>query len=401
MKDGRRPGEKRVGMAREPEPKLAITTVVLSVSGAAERKTLQQSVQLEEDLLMSSLRAGSLLLLAGCLSMALRADQVTLKNGDRLTGAIIKKDGDKVTLRSEFFGEVAIPWSAVTSVKSDTALHVVLPGEKEVNGTIDTRNSIIRVTAPSAAETAPLAGVVTIRNDAEQRKHERLLAPGWLDLWAGHFDLGLALARGNARTNTFTTAFEAARVTRADEIKLHYNQIYATATVKGASEATAEAVRGGWLYDRKAGSRTFVNAFNDYEFDRFQNLDLRFALGGGFGVHAIKNDGTTLDLLAGVSYNREQFNTGLTRNSAEAYWGDDWAYKLSGRSSLTQSFRMFNNLTTPGRYRMNFDLGSSTVLRKWLSWQVAASDRFLSDPVPGRQRNDIVLTTGFRVNFAR
>jgi len=42
-----------------------------------------------------------------------------------------------------------------------------------------------------------------------------------------------------------------------------------------------------------------------------------------------------------------------------------------------------------------------TRLKRWLSWQVTASDRLISDPVPGRKKNDILLTTGFRVSFAR
>ena len=65
-----------------------------------------------------------------------------------------------------------------------------------------------------------------------------------------------------------------------------------------------------------------------------------------------------MDLLGGVSYNRENFSNSVVRNSAEAYWGDDLAYKLKGSTSLTQSFRMFNNLSDLGAYRMNFDLGT-------------------------------------------
>jgi len=61
------------------------------------------------------------------LPLSLLADQVTLKNGDRITGQILKKDGDKLTLKSELMGEVSIPWSAVTSITSGEALVVVLP----------------------------------------------------------------------------------------------------------------------------------------------------------------------------------------------------------------------------------------------------------------------------------
>jgi putative salt-induced outer membrane protein YdiY len=144
-----------------------------------------------------------------------------------------------------------------------------------------------------------------------------------------------------------------------------------------------------------------VNVFNDYEYDRFQDLDLRFVIGGGFGFHAVKNERSVLDLLGGVDYNRSTFGTGLKRNSAEAYWGDEYAYKLTGASSLVQSFRMFNNLSDTGAYRVNFDLGLATKVRKWLSWNVALSDRYLSNPVAGRKTNDWLYTTGLGVTFGR
>jgi len=40
-----------------------------------------------------------------CACTLLSADQVVLKNGDTITGSIVKKDGGKLTLKSEFLGE--------------------------------------------------------------------------------------------------------------------------------------------------------------------------------------------------------------------------------------------------------------------------------------------------------
>lgn len=331
----------------------------------------------------------------------LHADQVTLTNGDTITGAILKKDGDKLTIKSEFLGEVTMPWSAVTAIKSNEAVVVALSNGQVLNGPVRTEGKDIRVTTPSGVATSPLADVTAVRGDVEQKKYERLISPGWLDLWAGYFDLALALARGNARTSTFTTSFNAVRATRSDKTTLYYNQIYSTATLGGKSAATAEAIRGGVSYDHNITPRVFLNVLNYYEYDKFQNLDLRAAVGGGLGFHAIKGERTLLDLLGGADYTREGFTNNITRNSAEAFWGDDWAYKLSGKTSLNQSYRMFNNLTRTGEYRINFDLGSATTLKKWLSLQVTASDRFLSNPVLGRQRNDVLLTTGLRVSFSR
>jgi hypothetical protein len=148
----------------------------------------------------------------------------------------------------------------------------------------------------------------------------------------------------------------------------------------------------------------FLTGFNDYEHDRFQNLTIRFVAGGGQGVKAVKSENIQLDFDAGIDYQRENFLNRLNRlnrNSAEANFGDNLSYQVSKGTSVTQSMRVFTNLSDTGSYRVNFDIGSSTVLKRWLGWHVTASDRFLSNPVQGRQRNDLLISTGFRLTFAK
>ena len=50
---------------------------------------------------------------------------------------------------------------------------------------------------------------------------------------------------------------------------------------------------------------------------------------------------------------------------------------------------------------MNFDISAVTAIHKWFSWQVTISDRFLSNPVPGRKKNDAIFSTGVRVSFGK
>jgi hypothetical protein len=337
------------------------------------------------------------------------ADQVTLKNGDVVSGSIVKKDGDNLTVKSEFMGEVTIPWKAVTSVKSDNPLYVKLPEGKEVTGTVATTNDQVTVTGTNAATASvPIGQVGTIRNQAEQQKYERLRAPGWLDLWAGYLDFGVALARGNAHTDMLTTSFNAERLTNNDKTDLFLKQIYATGAVNGGSTGTtANAARGGVSYSHNITSRWFWNVMTTEEYDEFQNLDFRFIGGGGLGYHAIKTDRTTLDLLAGADFTHEAFSYTLNgvpintvRNLGEANFGDDFTHKLTGVTSIAQSFRYYIAPST-GEYRLAFDVGASTTIHKWLSWQVSASDRYLSEPVIGRKSNDILLTTGLRATFSR
>ena len=176
-----------------------------------------------------------------------------------------------------------------------------------------------------------------------------------------------------------------------------------SATVNGVHSSTAQAFRGGWKYDRKTGSRLEINVFNDYEYDKFQNLDLRFVVGGGLGYRAWKSTRGALTLNGGVDYDHDKFSPAaapaFSRSSSEIYWGDDFNYKLNGTTSIVQDFRMFNNLSDTGEYRVNFDLSANTKLHKWLVWNLSFSDRYLSNPVAGLKPNDILYTTGIGVTF--
>ncbi len=343
-------------------------------------------------------------------SSALRADQITLKNGDRVTGAIVKKEDGNLTVKSDLMGAVTIQWDQISDIKTTAPLNVVLAGQPTdtsvgTKATITSTGGEITLSGgPGGTQTVAPANVAVIRDNAEQASFERTLNPGLLQLWTGNATLGLAGTSGNAVTSTFSTGANASRTSRHDVISLSFVTVKSSATVGGVHSDTAQSVRGGWKYDRKVGSRMELNTFNDYEYDRFQGLDLRFVIGGGLGYRAWKSSRGTLALQAGVDYDHDKFApaepaTPFSRSAAEGYWGDDFGYKVNGSTSIIQTFRMFNNLSNTGEFRTAFDLSSNTKLRKWLVWNVRASDWYLSDPVPGRKRNDLLYTTGLGVTF--
>jgi len=90
-----------------------------------------------------------------------------------------------------------------------------------------------------------------------------------------------------------------------------------------------------------------------------------------------------------------------SRHSGEIYWGEELGFKINKASTLTQSYRMFNNLSNTREYRVNFDLGMVTKISKWFSWQVTASDRYITNPAPGRKTNDLLISSGIRLTFTQ
>lgn len=340
------------------------------------------------------------------LSLFLRADQITLKNGDRLTGSIVKSDEKELILKTEFAGEVKIQWAAITGLTADQPVTVTLKDGQTIVGSIAQEQEKLRVTNQQTGQAEVVqANITAIRNKDEQARYEiemeRLRNPRLLDLWQGYLDTGIAMARGNANTSTYNLNANANRISPRDKIGMTFTSIYATNRTSGNSLTTANAVRGGVQYDLNLSKRAYGFGFVNLEFDEFQKLDLRFASGGGLGYRVIMNERTTFNTFGGGNLNKEFFSTGLRRSTGEVLLGEEFTHKFNSITSLTQKFVIFPNISESGAYRMNFDIGAVTALRKWLSWQISLSDRFLSNPVPGAKKNDVLATTGVRLTFAR
>jgi len=334
-------------------------------------------------------------------SIILAADQVVLKNGDIISGTVIKKDGDKLTLKSEFLGEVTMPWSAVKSLKSDQDLNVVLPGGETVKGKVSTVGENLAVATPAGEKTAALTQVTAVRDEAEQHSWERVQHPGLFELWTGTYNAGLALARGNAHTATLTNAAVASRTTLHDKITVHFDQMYATAVVNGVAGATASSLNLGWEYNRNFNPKWFFATTNEYSHDRFQDLDLRAVFGAGAGWNAVKAKRTNLSFQGGADYEHESFMSNIGRNSAEVNFGDNFSYKLGAGTSVTQSFFIYPNLSYTGQYRFLLNLSAVTAIKTWLGFHISLTDDYLSNPVLGRLSNDLILSTGFQLAFAQ
>ena len=177
------------------------------------------------------------------IAVAGRADQVALKNGDRITGAIIKIDGKTLTLKAEALGTVTVGWDDVVAIQSDGPLNVVLADGKTIQATIQSSQGRIELKEPR--QTLAAADIVAIRNAEEQAAYERLLDPPFTRLWAGTATVGFAGTQGNAETRTFTVALNASRVTRNDKTTVHFSAVKASALIGGVNADTAQAVRGG------------------------------------------------------------------------------------------------------------------------------------------------------------
>ncbi len=349
------------------------------------------------------------------LSTILLADQVTLKNGDRLTGTVVKSDGKTLVIHTDAAGDVTLKLDAIQDIKSDAELHVSLKDGKTAVGPVTTMDGKIAIaTKASGTVEAAKDDVTLIRNDAEEQAYEKSLHPGLMHGWNGGANVGFSVARGNSQTENLALAFNAVHPTLNDKITLYTSSISTTNDLAPAgSKTVANLVQGGFRYDRNLNPKLFWFGSGDFMANALQSLDLRQVYTGGFGFHAINNSRTVLDFLGGVNYTHETYSNGQpiagggfvsygqTNRFVALTLGEELNQKLGRSTVVTQNVDFYPDLQQTSEYRFTFNVGTVTKLNKWFGWQNQFGDIYVSNPPTGSKKNDVIFTTGLSISFTR
>jgi putative salt-induced outer membrane protein YdiY len=350
------------------------------------------------------------------------ADQITLKNGDRITGTIMNSDKKTLVIKTEAAGDVTVQWAAIEGISSAQPLHIGLSGGQVLVGPVKTENGRIEVATPtSGAVTASKDSIEVIRSDSGQAEYdaamERLRHPHLLDTWSGLLDTGLSVTRGNSATISFSLAGKAIRQTDRDKITLYTTAIYGKNDNTSPSETIAHQIQGGVRGDVNITPRVFVFGATDFNYNALQHLDLQNVIDGGAGYHVIKTKVTTFDIFGGAGYNQEYFSAyslvnatpppdtldfaAVTQKNAELLAGEELDTTLGKRTTVSENFTVYPNISGPSGYRFSFNSAISTKLNNWLGWQITVADNYLSNPPFGIKGNDFLLSTGLRLTFGK
>jgi len=353
------------------------------------------------------------------LSLPVFADQLTLKNGDRLSGTIVKSDDDAKTLliKTDWAGDVTVKWDAITTIVSSQPLHIMLSDGRVIVGRVSTTDGILEIATDGGTVPAAHDAVKAVRDNATQAEIDRLQHPRLRDYWSGLFDLGLSLTEGNSSTAALTIAGKASRVVPKNKLTLYYTEVYSRDSNESPALTTANAIHAGVRDEFNLKPRVYAFAFTDFDEDALQHLDLRNVIGGGLGYHVINTKKTQFDVFGGGSFNQEYFASytianpapppvllfepSQSRHSAEIVAGESLSTKLGPRTTVSEQLSFFPNLSSTGEYRVTFDANAVTKLKTWLGWQITLSDRYISDPPFGLKGNDLLLSTGLRLTFGK
>ena len=356
------------------------------------------------------------------LPVAASADTVVLKNGDHLTGAVTQLAGGKLTVHTDYAGDVVISFDSVSSVKTDKP--IVLSQESKKGKHIDIHRTEITaidrseggftITTTKGTEALPAAQLTTVRTPGAQQAYEDSLHPGWLHDWTGSANISFALARGNSDTTTIGTGINAVRATPTDKTSLYYTNIYTHDGI--LNETTADHTASGARYDHNLNPKLFAFGTGDFATDALQYLDLRTVVGGGFGWHAVAKPNQQFDVLGGLVWTHESYSSipgndttvpptapvpAEVNSFAALDFGEQYSRKIGASSAFTEQAYIFPDLQDTSQYRFTLNAGLTTKIKSFLSWQTTVSDVYVTNPPSGTKDNDFILTTGLGFNFTR
>lgn len=345
------------------------------------------------------------------LSPALFADQVTFKNGDRLTGTIVKSDGKVLLLHSDAAGDLSIKFDDIQSITSDKILHIDLKDGKTAVGSVTTTDGKLEIATKSSGTVE--ARKEDVKQIRDQEAYEKAVRPGLMHGWNGGINLGFSVARGNSETENLALAFNAIHPTLNDKITLYASSINTTNNLATPSDV-ASLEQGGIRYDRNLKPRLFAFAGADFMANALQFLDLRSVYTAGFGFHAIQSEATLLNILGGVNYTHETYSNGplvvgsippifasygVTHKFVALTLGEELNRKLGKGTVITQNMYFYPDLQDTSQYRWTFNLGTVTKISKWLGWQNQFGDIYVTNPPLSAKKNDVVFTTGLNIAF--
>jgi len=346
------------------------------------------------------------LILTLLFNLTIFADKIVMTNGDRLTGKIVKKDGDTITIQTEMAGTVKIKWSSVAEVIADEPLSLTTADGKILQGSIATEEDklIVKINEDEKIiiEKTELKAV---RTPEEQKKFEieekRLKERKLTDFWSGTIDVGFSMTAGNSDTRSFSAGLRGVRETPDNKFTVYANALQVRNSTSGVTKITAQSIWTGARYDVDIGKKWFAFGSGDFEYNKPQKLNVRAVLGGGAGYHAIRKDRVNLDFTGGLTNNYENFSNGVKRNSAELLFGEESKIKINGRARFNNRFVYYPNISRFGDFRALFDGSLQTDINSWLGWHLTIGNRYNNRPVSQTEKNNFLMSTGLLISVGK
>ena len=316
-----------------------------------------------------------------------RTDVVTLGNGDRITGEVIKLERGQLEFKTDDAGTLYLEWDKLVSLVAARQVEV---------GTADGRwylGTLVR----GADRT--LAVVTSGQTIALQMLEVTQITPIGRSFWSkldGSIDVGFSYTRSSG----------------VAQLNLNSDTIYRRPAFQGRLSASLTQTEqddgsGGddrasvdMSYIRYRWRQWFVGAAARFENNESLGIELRSQVGFVVGPRLVNSNRAQMAVGAGLAVNDEQGVDVESTQNVEAVFLFTTSYYTYDRpkTTLDVSLQYYPSLSDPGRHRVQFDAGVKREL--WKDFFVSLNGYNSYDnrpPNPTADTNDVgvVMSIGW------
>jgi len=320
-----------------------------------------------------------LIVVLTAIPLSVHAAVVVLKNGDRITGRIVKMERERLEIDVLFADIIKIKWDDVQSITSERPMSVKLYGELDLPENVGERKRDRLIVYTLGIDGAIRLEDVRAINLAE---HD----------YRGYISAGGNQTSGNTETEALNLSGNLTY--RRFEHRYVLDGKYNRAQADG--EDTANNGAFNVKYDYFLTPRAYVGGFDLVESDQFQNLSLRNTGGLLLGYDILDREHHNLTIAAGPAAVYQDFTTDPATITPSASGILRYEFMFRGDDVVFfQKTQGFKDLGHGEATRVNADQGLRVKITD--NWRVNFEYdlRYNSLPVEGRKTVDTNIIFGF------
>ncbi len=322
----------------------------------------------------------SLILVTGAV-----ADEITLENGDRLTGMVVSIEGNTLKLETDYSAPISINKSSITGITTDSKHEIHLKSGEVLQGRFRTKeNGLITVEPTEGREETVIAWDSVTSINPEPVK------------WKGNVTVGAGLQSGNTERTSASIGAKAVRRSEKDRFSLRFLYNYA----EDGDELTTRNTFGAGKYDYFITKKWYGYVGIDLLNDKFKDLNLRTVVGPGAGYQIWEDPIKSLQVEAGLSYFSEDLIDGEDDQWLTARFAGDFRYNVKDLFTFTDYLVLYPSLDSFGEYQLRNE--ASVISSLGSNWSLRLSNILErdSDPPAGVEKDDWQWILGLQYGFS-
>ncbi len=215
------------------------------------------------------------------------ADELALKNGDRLRGEVLSMAKGKLAFKTPYAGVVQVDWGQVASLKTEKKMRVKLKTGEKLEGKLSAgAEGRLKIETEGAAQPVEVEiGAVTHLNETPTR-------------WHGSLTISAKATDGNTHVKSGMIAGEGTRATEDDLFLVRFVFRYG----ERSGEIQERNGYGLAKYQKIIVEGLYGFASVELQSDRFKDLKLGTVVSTGLGYEVFKESWIDLTAEAGVAY---------------------------------------------------------------------------------------------------